>query len=102
MERRGEIMALREQASLSRGGVLTVPYIRLKSVEQVRRSRRLRRVLGAMLLLAVLAGAGWLVWQARYAIALLTALALGGVVVFWLSLHWRHGCSGIHCAGCRG
>lgn len=102
MERRGEIMALREQASLSRGGVLTVPYIRLKSVEQVRRSRRLRRVLGAMLLLAALAAAGWLVWQARYVIALTAVLAFGGIGVFWLSLHWRNGCPGIHCSGCRG
>lgn len=102
MEKRGEIVAVERFTREIRPGVLEIPYVRLKTVEQVRRIRRLKVGAFGLGALATAYGAGWLVWESRFVIALFAAVALAGGVLLYLSLHWSNGCSGIHCSGCRG
>lgn len=101
MEKRGEIIAMQRFAKEIRPGVLEIPYVRMKTREQVRRGQMVKG--GALLLasLGVTYGAGWLVWESRYVLALLAGALLAGAGVLYLSLHWSNGCSGIHCSGCR-
>lgn len=102
MEKRGEIVAVERFARQVRPGVLEIPYVRLKTLEQVRRERQLK--FGALVLggLTAAYGVGWLVWESRYALELLALALLAGGALLYLSLHWSNGCSGIHCSGCRG
>lgn len=102
MVRTGEIIAIDRFTRRHAGGLIEIPYVRMKTREQVRRERRVRAlgVVAAGTALAV--GVGWLLWQARLVILLAVATVLVGAGVLWLSSHWRHGCSGIHCSGCKG
>lgn len=102
MEKRGEIIAVHRFAKESVPGRVVIPYVRMKTRAQVRREQA-RRV-------AVLSGAGlfflgtvtWLAWDARYALGTLAGLMLTGTLVVRLVPHWRQGCSGLHCPGCKG
>lgn len=102
MEKRGEIIAVQRFAKEIRPGVLEIPYVRMKTREQIRRGQLVKG--GALLLggLGAAYGAGWLVWESRYALELLAGALLAGSGLLYLSLHWSNGCSGIHCQGCRG
>lgn len=102
MEKRGEIVPLLRFARERTPGVLEVPYVRLKSVEQVRRSRRARigAVIGGALLTAAVWG--WLIWESRRVLELLAVIFALAAAGAYLSLHWRNGCTGLHCSGCRG
>lgn len=102
MEKRGEIVAVEQFTKEIRPGVLEIPYVRMKTVEQVRRAQWLK--VGALGLGALVTayGVGWLVWESRYVIALFAVAVMFGAAALYLSLHWSNGCSGIHCSGCRG
>lgn len=102
MQKSGEIIAVQRFAKEIRPGVLEIPYVRMKTREQVRRAQAIK--IGGLALggLGAAYGFGWLVWQSRYVIGLFIMLALLGLGLYGGSLHWSNGCSGIHCSGCRG
>lgn len=102
MEKRGEIVSVRRFARRIESGELEIPYVRLKTVEQVRRGQRIKVTAVAAAGLCVATGAGWLLWESRTVIVPLAGVLAGVLMVAWISLHWSNGCSGIHCQGCRG
>lgn len=103
LERRGEVLALwRFERINRRAGLTRIPYVRLVTRAQVRRKFWVRAsVLGAsggLLLAGVTAAA----WRDRYALlAVLLLAGIGGTLVRFGG-HWRRGCPGVHCSGCRG
>lgn len=103
MEKRGEIKALRRFARRNEiTGQVTIPYVRYKTVEQVRKEQiiKVSAVTGAGIAAAY--GVGWLLWESRW--ILLAAGVATALIVFlaWLAPHWSRGCAGIHCPGCQG
>lgn len=103
MVKTGEIIAIERFARVdNRAGLIEIPYVRMKTHEQVRRERRARAaaVVAGGLMLAV--AVGWLLWQAREAIVLACVAVMVIPGALYLCSHWRNGCSGIHCSGCKG
>lgn len=102
MQKSGEIIAVERFAKEIRPGVLEIPYVRMKTREQVRRAQAIK--IGGLALggLGAAYGFGWLVYQSRMALLLLAGAGLAAAVLLYLSLHWSNGCPGIHCSGCRG
>lgn len=102
LERRGEIVCIERFTKEVRPGVLEVPYVQLKERSQVRREQALKAGVALLAGTAAAYGIGWLIWESRFVIMLLAAALAGSAGLAYLSLHWRNGCSGIHCAGCWG
>jgi hypothetical protein len=101
-ERRGEIIPMWWREEYRRGGIYYVPVVFLKTPGQIRLDK-LRRAGHVVIPATVaLAGVGWLVWEARYAIGALLLLLTAGALCGLALPHWSRGCTGIHCPGCRG
>ena len=83
---------------------VAIPYTRLRSVEDARRWAYTKALSLAVGGIGTTAGLGWMLWEARFVIMTVLggALLLGGL---WAVLALRGhnpGCTGLHCAGCRG
>lgn len=102
-ERRGELIPLWHMERFDRRtGVTRIPYVRVKTIEQVRRERILRAASLAGLGLAVTGAAIWAMWQVRYLLGAAAGCAALLAMVAILAPHWGRGCTGLHCSGCRG
>jgi hypothetical protein len=85
-----------------RTGQTCIPYVRLKTLEQVRREQLTRAALLAGVGLLAVSALAWLAWQARYEIAAAAGMTAAGLLFLLVWPHWSRGCSGLHCSGCRG
>jgi hypothetical protein len=92
-EARGDITVLWDQAQ-DRHGFSTIPYVRRRTLAQIRRRRAARGASYAGSALLSLAGIGWALYDARHVIAaaLLALVAAGGIVCVVMLLSHPQGC----------
>jgi hypothetical protein len=103
MAKRGEVAPQWRFARRNeRTGIVTIPYVRLKELAQVRREVAIR--VGAMVFGAAvfLAGVAYALWTIRMLLLTAAGTVLGLTVLLWFLSHWRNGCPGLHCNGCHG
>lgn len=111
-ERRGDIAVDWDSAreSPQGSGYLAIPYLRLRSLAEVR--RRARNRTGAAVGAAIGSAAGFLwvvagvleaLWDARTMLLGIAGLFLlaGGVMLIGRLARHEPGCAGLHCPGCR-
>lgn len=103
MAKRGEVAPQWRFAKRNeRTGIVTIPYVRLKELTQVRREARIKIAALSTGALVFLAGVGYMLWTIRETLMIATGGTLGLVTLLWLGSHWTRGCPGLHCTGCRG
>ena len=102
-ERRGEVIGLRRFEQVNRrAGTTRIPYVRLKTQAQVRRERLVRTLPLAATGMLFLGAVCWVAWEARYVVLSVAGMMTLGAAALRFAPHWRRGCTGLHCPGCRG
>lgn len=102
-ERAGEIKVGWQHATLERrSGRLTVPYVRLVPLTTVRRRRAVRVTVFVTSAAMGMAGVLYALWTIRIFIFATLFLALLAALLMRFLPHLARGCTGIHCAGCKG
>lgn len=103
MERRGDVRALWEHA-YREGVERVIPYVRLRTLQEVRRRAALRLSLAAGTGLVLVSTIATVVWQARHLLLSAAGMAVLVWSGWWVARLRGHspGCVGLHCPGCKG
>jgi hypothetical protein len=103
-EKRGDVQVFWQECRYM-GEQYVVPYVRVRSVEEVKRRLRVRIGAGVVLGGSALVSLVMALWEARWVLLCLAGgvlLLAAGFALLGLLLRHRPGCTGLHCPGCRG